>query len=405
LLQLSACGVESLDQGTGGVDLEGTAECPAGVVAVLSDYLSTQVALLAPDGTPASESFISSGSMKASQLAAPLSGDVVAPSNRSTSDEVVLIDRYGTNVVSWVDERTARVRAQIPIGTGFESNPYDYLELEDGRAYVARFGENEHPGDEPFDQGGDLIVLDPSTPALLGRVELRADGDPLPARPVALAPVGDLVWVSLAKRSINFKTQGDSELVGIDPESDSVVFRHTIGGLRGCGRAASSPSRDTVAIACTGQIDFDGNLADPSQSGIVLLDATKTPPVELRRIDAYEALGASPQSDLEFSSESVLLGKTQTPIGGDSNNRLFALDLETSEFEVLREASTSDSGVGFGLAYGGLYCNARCSSVCLLADIEAGLIRRFDGADALAELEPVRVGASSGLPPVGLGPF
>jgi hypothetical protein len=404
-LCLSACGVESLDRGTGGVDLVGTAECPAGVTAILSDYLSTQVALLAPDGTPASESFISSGSTKASQAAAPLSGDVVAPSNRSASDEVVLIDRYGTNVVTWVDERTARVRAQLPIGTGFESNPYDYLELADGRAYVARFGENQSPGDEPFDQGGDLLVLDSNLPEILGRVELRADADPLPARPSALALVGEHVWVTLGRSSVDFETQGDGELVGVDPTSDRVVFRHTLEGLAGCGRAALSPSGDTVAIACTGEIDFDGNLEDPARSGVVLLDATLTPPVELLRIDAYEILGSSPQSDLEFASERVLLGKTQTPLGGEGNNRLFSLDLDDERFELLREASSGDNGLGFGLAFGSLYCNVRCSSVCLLADIEAGLVRRFDAAAGLAELEPVRVGVSSGLPPVGLGPF
>ncbi len=404
-LCLSACGVKSLDRGTGGVELEGTAECPAGVVAILSDYLSTQVALLAPDGTPASESFISSGSTKASQLAAPLSGDVVAPSNRSASDEVVLIDRYGTNVVTWVDERTARVRAQLPIGTGFESNPYDYLELEDGRAYVARFGENPNAGDEPFDEGGDLLVVDPRVPEILGRVELRAEGDPLPARPTALAPIGELVWVTLGRQSLDFETQGDAEIVGVDPETDRVVFRRPLEELGACGRAALSPSGDTVALACTGKIDFDGNLEDPARSGIVLLDATVTPPLERRRIDAYEALGVSPQSDLEFSSESVLLGKTQTPLGGQGNNRLFSLDLEGERFEVLREASSGDDGLGFGLAFGSLYCNARCSSVCLLADIEAGLVRRFDAEAGLVELEPMRVGTSSGLPPVGLGPF
>jgi hypothetical protein len=405
LLCLSACGVESLDRGTGGVDLRGTAECPAGVVAILSDYLSTQVALLAPDGTPASESFISSGSTKASQVAAPLSGDVVVPSNRSASDEVVLIDRYGTNVITWVDERTARVRTQLPVGTGFESNPYDYIELPDGRAYVARFGENPRHGKQRFDRGGDLLVLDPRVPEILGRVELRADGDPLPARPSALAPVGELVWVTLGRQSLDFKTQGDAEIVGVHPSSDRVVFRHSLKGLGGCGRAALSPSGETAAIACTGKIDSAGNLEDSSQSGIVLLDATVTPPLELGRIDAYEALGASPQSDLEFASETVLLGKTQTPLGGEGNNRLFSLDLPSASFEILREASSSSNGLGRGLAFGGLYCNARCSGVCLLADIESGLLRRFDAEDSLAELEPVRLGASSGLPPVALGPF
>ncbi len=104
------------------------------------------------------------------------------------SDEVVLIDRYGTNVLSWVDERTAPSARPAPDRTGFESNPYDYLELEDGRAYIARFGENERAGEQPFDEGGDLLVLDPRRPEILGRVALRAEGDPLPRPPRGARP-------------------------------------------------------------------------------------------------------------------------------------------------------------------------------------------------------------------------
>ena len=53
----------------GTVDLVGDERCPAGVVAILSDYLSTEVALLSRDGEPASSSFLSSGSTEASGLA------------------------------------------------------------------------------------------------------------------------------------------------------------------------------------------------------------------------------------------------------------------------------------------------------------------------------------------------
>ena len=109
-LALSACDVEPIASGSGGVDAD------HGLVALLGDYTSVQVALLGPDGQVLSASFLSSGSAPTSGLAFAFSGDTVLPSSPSPSGEVVLIDRFGTNVLSWANPRTAEVRTQLVVG-------------------------------------------------------------------------------------------------------------------------------------------------------------------------------------------------------------------------------------------------------------------------------------------------
>lgn len=74
--------------------------CPTGVSIVLSDYLSTQIALSDLDGNTLSESLISTGSSVSDGLAFAISGDVALPSSKTTSGHVVLLDRYGTNVIT-----------------------------------------------------------------------------------------------------------------------------------------------------------------------------------------------------------------------------------------------------------------------------------------------------------------
>jgi hypothetical protein len=97
--------------------------CDQGTVVLLTDYTSTQIALSTLDGTTLSPAFLSTASMKASGLAFALSGDVALPNVTPASGSVVLMDRYGTNVITWADPSSAKVFAQLPVGIGFESNP------------------------------------------------------------------------------------------------------------------------------------------------------------------------------------------------------------------------------------------------------------------------------------------
>ena len=404
LLALAGCNVESTDTPSGGVDVVGDELCPAGAVAVLSDYQSTQIALLDREGLVLSPSFASSGALEALSVAAPFSGDVIAPSNRIVGPEVALLDRFGTNVLTWIDTRTARVRAQLPVGTDFESNPYDYLELSPSKAYVARFGENAGATDDPYSLGGDVLIVDPSEPAITGVIALPRESDQ-PPRPLSITPFGETALVVLQRLSLDFKSQGPSEIVAIDTATDEIIWQLVLDGLLSCGRVMLSPSGDTMALGCTGRIDPDGNLADPEGSAIVLLDASSVPPRELRRISVYDALGFSAQPEIEWATDTLMLGKTQTPFFGAGNNQLFALELEDDSFRVLAEAGPNDDGTGKGIVFGSLLCTPGCSDVCLLADQEQSTVRRFSIGDDLAELPATSLGADKGLPPVDLGTF
>jgi hypothetical protein len=217
--------------------------------------------------------------------------------------------------------------------------------------------------------------------------------------------VGSEVLVLLQRLALNFQSQGPSELLAIDPETDSIAWQLVLEGLKGCGRAELSPSGELLALSCTGAIDFDGNLEDPGATGIVLLDATARPPREIRRIALSDVLGFSPQAGIAFASDDVLIGKTQTPLGGAGNNQLFALDLTNDEARVLAEASADDQGRGEGIVFAGLVCTPGCSDVCMVADRQRLTLRRFSISADLEELEGVSAGRALGLPPLDLAPF
>ncbi|MBW2464148.1 MAG: hypothetical protein JRH11_21040, partial [Deltaproteobacteria bacterium] len=75
---------------------------------VTSDYFSTAVGLLREDGTVLDEAWVDSGSAPAGIVAA-LSGDVALPSAPSGPGELLVIDRFGVDVVSRFDLPTGTV--------------------------------------------------------------------------------------------------------------------------------------------------------------------------------------------------------------------------------------------------------------------------------------------------------
>ena len=401
----AACNVEPLGGPTGGISVIREPGCPAAVIVVMSDFVSTQVALSALDGETLSASFVSTASAGTSGLSFALSGDVAVPSTRPPSGRVVLVDRFGTNVVTWLDPETARVLAQLPVGTGFQSNPQDYLELDARRALVSRWDENAAPGTQPFDAGGDLLVIDTQTPAITKAIALPREGD-VPPRPGSLSLVGDAAVVTLERLARDFKSAGDAVLVGVDPASERVAWQLVLPGLENCGGLTLSPSGRSAALACTGFIDREGRAENLAQSAVVVFDVTRNPPSELRRFPASVFAGEPVQSELEFFSETGVLVKTQTTFGGTRNNRLLALDLESGDAVTLVEADSDSRDGGQGIVYGGILCTPGCGNVCLLADADRGILRRFAIANgALEPLSSVRVEHEVGLPPRGLGSF
>lgn len=389
---------------TGGVELPERGDCPRGLAVVSTDFLSSEIALLAPNGDVKSPAFMSSASTVANGLAAPFSGDLGVATARSRPGELVVLDRLGTNVLTFVDTRTGAVRAQLPIGTGFEANPQDYLELSEQEAFVPRLGDNRSPGREPFDAGSDLLIIDPSKPAITGSI-------PMPRRPgfwpnpAAVVQVGGDVLVTLQHARADYSGMDESELVAVTIENPRQRYQLSLTGLENCGRAELSPSRAVLAVACSAFVDRKGAVAKLETSGLLLLDATTDPPRELRRFLATELVGEPLQSSIEFVTEHVVLFKTQTALGSELDNQLFALDLETGKSTLLASAARASNGLGFGIAFGGMSCRAGCGDPCLVADLSRAKLLRFEvEADELVPRADVEVDGA-GLPPAAVTPF
>ena len=400
-----ACNVEPLGGPTGGVTVIREPGCPAAAIVVMTDYISTQVAISALDGQTLSASFVSTASASSSELAFPLSGDLAVPSTRPPSGRVVLVDRFGTNVITWLDPETASVIAQLPVGTGFESNPQDYLELDERRALVSRWDENPAPGNEPFDSGGDLLVIDTERSEITNSIALPRHED-LPPRPGALVRVGDHAVVTLERLARDFRSAGDAMLVAIDAASESVVWSLTLAGLENCGGLTPTPNGRRAALACTGFIDRDGRAENVGQSALVLFDLTETPPLELVRFPASTLAGEPIQHEVEFFGEESLLLKTQTTFGGGRNNRLLSLDLESGDVRTLAEARPASDEGGKGVVYGGVLCTPGCGNMCLVADADRAVLQRWAiTVQGLETLTSVSVEREVGLPPRGIGTY
>ncbi len=394
---LLGCNVEALGGDTGGVARGDGGVCPDGAVVVLSDYGSSQVALTSVEGVTLSESFVSTASRQADGLAFALSGDTIVPGLRPPSGRVVLIDRFGTNVLTWLDPTTAEVLAQLPIGTGFESNPQDYIEIDATRAYVSRLGHNLLAGIEPFDEGSDLLIVDTRKPAIVGRIPMPSDSE-VPARPTGFERLGpNEIVVTLTRLELGFQRGEDSMLVGVDTTTDMPSFELLLEGAKNCGSARRSPSGTLLAVACSGLVTKDGESQGLESSGVLLFDAGERPPRLLQRFGA-ESFGGEPvQYEFAFASEAFLLLKTQTPVGGATQNRLLSLELASGRVETLVESGSA----GDGLTLGTVTCDPGCSNYCLVADAAAGVLQRLrlrdDGAPEY--LDRVTVEERIGLPP------
>lgn len=271
----------------------------SGIAVVASDYQSTTVSLIDPaDGTLAREACIDSGTT-APALSQALSGDVVLPSQPNGQGELVLVDR-GNSVLTWVDPSDCRPLRQLAVGTGFGANPHDLVTISATKAYVVRYERNDSPTPEPgdFDDGEDLLVIDPSVPRVLGRIDLSAlaetvDGVRLLARPERAVLAGGRVYVTLGHQSADFAAGGRGRIAVVDPASDAVVEVVDLpDSLRSCGSLDVAPDGLALAVACGGTF---GAAAQEAQSGLALVELSGTAPV-VSRVVAATAFGESPLS-------------------------------------------------------------------------------------------------------------
>ncbi len=426
-LAVAGCNVDAPPLSTGGVQLEepqtslpgaprGDADasptpdgsppkaCERGLAIVATDFTSTNIAIAKLDGTPVSPSFISSGAT-APGLGLAVGGDVDVPPEAQPSKRVVLIDRAGTNLITWLDLESARVLGQLDVGQGFESNPQDYLEIDERTAWVTRFEKNPTPGERDFDTGNDVLIIDSRTggdtkPAIVGHIPMPEEDPSLLPRADGLTRFGGDIIVSLQRISEDFLKGGDGRFVGISPKANAIVWTVDIAGLSDCGRVQASPAGSLLAVPCTGRPTSGGN--ELTSSDVVVFDGRTTPPRELRRLNLAASLGANIQWDaLAFATEEVIVGKTFG--SGSKGDAAFAVNVTTGERIPLFESAEAYS-------LGGVHCSPGCGDVCVLTDADQNVLHRWHvvagGAmPSFERLSDVSIDPDNvvGLPPRSVG--
>ena len=162
-----------------------------GIAVVNGDYQSTSISLLDPaKGLLNNPDCINSGT-HVPGITLALSGDVGLPSEPQPDHELVAID-HANSALTWIDSTTCKPVRQLNVSTGFYSNPHDVIAVSATKAYVTRYEKNATPtaSTTDFDDGDDLLIIDPSVPAITGRIALSSyatavTGKTIQARPIA----------------------------------------------------------------------------------------------------------------------------------------------------------------------------------------------------------------------------
>jgi hypothetical protein len=417
-----ACGAPEPPPTTGGVDVQAGPH-GRGFALVMSDYQSTNVALLDCDGRTLSGSFLSSGAAIPG-LTASLSGDVVLPSELQEGAELALLDRYPAAIVTLVDIRRGAVTAQLDVGTGFRANPQDLVAV-DGALWVSRYETNPEPGAAPFDGGGDLIVVNRESRQPVARVDLSKAMSDAPGfwpRPGRMVRDGKRLYVLLAAYDPSFQGAADSRLVEVDLGTRAIVRTHVLEGLAGCGALALEPpfasdgmprATRRIAVGCSGR--FQGTSAPTLESsGLVLLEPTEEQLLEVRRWSSSELAGRPVGFDVALDGGDralvTAMGRLDDGIASERPDALVEVVLSTGMTRVVFETATRPFELG------GVRCTTRvagtdgesstCREACFAADGEAGVLRRLTlGPEGYEAVEALEVEHAIGLPPRWIGRF
>jgi hypothetical protein len=269
-----------------------------GIVVVNSNYVdSTSISFLDRDGRVVNDGCFNSGT-GATGMMATLSGDVVFPTQVPPGGPVPIIDRdRGFNTLTWLDPATCAPVRQLAVGTGFYSNPHDMVTLSASKAYVTRNNENGAPTATPddFDDGDDILIIDPSQPVILGRIDLKpfAPAGVLPCADRALLAEGK-VYVSLNGVSADFATTGTGRIVVVDPAIDQVTEVIDLPNTKNCGAMTYVPAEHRLMVACTGAFSDGAQQAD--FSAVVTLNLAMSPPAVIAQVPAA-AVGGVPFSN------------------------------------------------------------------------------------------------------------
>jgi hypothetical protein len=407
-LMLGACGDDTgkmpiydasiSETGTSVSAIDGSAGLPSGIVVLSSDYQTSAVSILDREGTLVIDNCFNSNTGP-NGISLTLSGDLALPTQSAIGDAVVILDR-GNSVLTWLDPPTCAPLRQLAVGTGFVSDPHDYVALSATKAYVVRYNQNAAAtlatGD--FDDGNDLLIIDPTQPKIVGRIDLK------PFAPVGVLPDADRamlidgkVYVSLNAISENFKTYGAGRIVIVDPAQDQVVGTIDLPGVKNCGALTYLPAEKKLLVACTG--DYGAGDQQFQGSAIVAIDVSSTPPMVVGQV-AAAAVGA-----VAFANSTLAAFDSNTILGvqlGDFSNtppdKVWTVSLAGTQPTKLFDSTE-------GITIGTILVDSARPRV-FIADgttTSVGLIREFDlVSGSLVAGKATAANPSHSLPPRAL---
>jgi hypothetical protein len=316
-----------------------------GLVVVNSDFVSTSISLLdRSTGQVTKSDCIDSGSHPPGVTQA-LTGDVVVPSWPQPGDPVLLIDRKSA-ALTWLDPATCAPTHQLDVSTGFAANPHDVIGVSPTKAYVTRYDANPHPTPDPGDRddGDDLLILDPSVPAITGRIDLSSyaiavTGVTMRARPDRARLIGGTLFVALNEISSDFSTLAHGRVIAIDAATDQVTATIDIPELANCVDMSYVEAQKTLVVLCTG----DYTAADPTQtSGIAYLDVARSPPAEVRHQVASAFGGRTLAAYSGIANDGALgFGVTPGVFGGTPHDQLWSFRVASDQATPITDASDS----------------------------------------------------------------
>lgn len=292
------------------VGTQGAGDVAVGFAVVCSDYVSSQVALMQPDGlSVAAGALIHSGSQDPG-LVLSMSGDVVLPTVHTSGPQSLLIDRTH-GVLTWVERASAAVLRQLPVAEGFAANPHDAVEMADGTVLVTRYG--REPGQGA--RGDDIAVFGPD-----GYLQQRLPFDAaegVAARPDRMAPFEGAVLVTLNHGATDYSEWGAGRYARLASSAAgwSVERDWTLEGVRNCGGLAVDGG--SAAIVCTG--GFVQGAPQGEGSGALVTDPHGD---EVARLLASDARVGGPLGSAIGAHEGVVWLVRLGSVGGQGDTIL-----------------------------------------------------------------------------------
>jgi hypothetical protein len=264
---------------------------PTGLVSLNSDYQSTSLSLLNPDGGLLKGDCVHSSTL-GNGTSKTISGDAVLPSQPQRGGYVVIVDRTN-GALTFVDPAGCFIARQTPIPGGGKLDPHDVVIVSAHKAYVTRYQANLASA-SPQLIGNDVVAIDPTDGTYLSRVNLDAYASKsaagVLARPDRAIIADGRVVVSLNQIDASYTAYGDGAVAIIDPATDMVTGSVALPGLYDCEGMDFVPASHTLLVSCGG---IYAAKDQPLQSGIAVVDLSASPP-RLDHIVSSVALGGHP---------------------------------------------------------------------------------------------------------------